>query len=131
MSDPVKQECQCRAVRDCQEIQGPHYHDDDCFTVQHVGEWAKAEELRDELAALKHTVIDTIGGVDYEGFPTCELNYLQRLRILVAMEAALKKLVKYATQLGRPWVDGNITPKQWDEAWDALDEAKRLLGEPK
>ncbi len=46
--------------------------------------------LRDELKGLKNTVIATIGGVDYEGFPTSELNYLQRLRILVAIERLVK-----------------------------------------
>lgn len=44
---------------------------------------------RDELAAIKCTVVSTIGGVDYEGNPTSELNYLQRLRILVEKESEL------------------------------------------
>lgn len=43
-----------------------------------------------EAEAIRHTVISTIGGVDYEGFPTSRLNYLQRLRILVAKEKRLE-----------------------------------------
>src|SRR3990167_6087622 len=36
---------------------------------------------RAELAAIRHTIVVTVGGVDYEGFPTSEINWLQRLRI--------------------------------------------------
>lgn len=43
------------------------------------------------MAALKHTVVVTIGGVDYEGVPTSEINYLQRLRILVEKERQLEE----------------------------------------
>ena len=46
----------------------------------------------DMLAALKHTIVFTIGGVDYEGNPTSEINYLQRLRILIEKEQELERL---------------------------------------
>jgi uncharacterized small protein (DUF1192 family) len=39
-----------------------------------------------ELKVQKLTVVSAIGGVDYEGFPTSEINYLQRLRILLKKE---------------------------------------------
>lgn len=45
--------------------------------------------LREELAALKYVYVIVVGGTDYEGLPTCELNYLQRLRILLEKEATL------------------------------------------
>src|SRR3990167_7450466 len=45
---------------------------------------------RAELAAIRHTIVVTVGGVDYEGFPTSEINWLQRLRILVQKEADLE-----------------------------------------
>lgn len=48
------------------------------------------ELLRDELIALKHTIVATIGGTDDEGNPTSEINYLQRLRRLVEIEASVK-----------------------------------------
>jgi hypothetical protein len=53
--------------------------------------WAHAEmdRLKQELATLKYTIVTTIGGVDYEGFPTSEINYLQRLRILLEKEQEL------------------------------------------
>ncbi len=60
---------------------------------------ALLEELqleREWHAATKHSVIATIGGVDYEGNPTSTINFLQRLRILVEAEAdrdALRKRV--------------------------------------
>lgn len=41
---------------------------------------------RQMVAAIKHSVVATVGGVDYEGNPTSEINYLQRLRILVEKE---------------------------------------------
>lgn len=53
---------------------------------------AKHSLLKQELSALKHTVIVTIGGTDYEGFPTSEINYLQRLRILLEKESRVKEL---------------------------------------
>jgi hypothetical protein len=54
--------------------------------------------LEDRLAALKNTVVATIGGTDYEGNPTTEINYLQRLRILVEKEA---EALKYREALQR------------------------------
>ena len=51
----------------------------------------KLSLAQDELNAMRHTIIATIGGVDSEGFPTCELNYLQRLRILVQKERELDR----------------------------------------
>ena len=50
---------------------------------------ASLQLAHDELRAIKTTVIATIGGVDYEGYPTSEINYLQRLRILVETEQQL------------------------------------------
>ena len=46
----------------------------------------------DMLAALKHTIVFTIGGVDYKGNPTSDINYLQRLRILIEKEQELERL---------------------------------------
>src|SRR3990167_2634712 len=45
---------------------------------------------RAELAAIRHTIVVTVGGVDYEGFPTSEINWLQRLLILLEKEADLE-----------------------------------------
>ncbi len=41
---------------------------------------------REMAAAIKHSVIAAIGGVDYAGNPVSEINYLQRLRILAEIE---------------------------------------------
>lgn len=46
----------------------------------------RAERAERELAALKFTIVTTIGGTDNEGNPTSEINYLQRLRRLVDAE---------------------------------------------
>ena len=45
-----------------------------------------------QIAALKFTIVTTIGGTDYEGFPTSEINYLQRLRILLEKEKETEAL---------------------------------------
>lgn len=47
---------------------------------------AHVQRLQEERRAIKYAVVDTVGGVDYEGSPTTELNYLQRLQILVEAE---------------------------------------------
>ena len=47
---------------------------------------------RQMVSALKHSVVATVGGTDYEGNPTSSINYLQRLRILVDMEKTLHAL---------------------------------------
>jgi uncharacterized coiled-coil protein SlyX len=75
----VKQQCEVGWAQEAQQ--------------RNLAEHFKAElNLRNqELRALKFTIIVTIGGTDYEGFPTSEINYLQRLRILVEKEAELAK----------------------------------------
>lgn len=69
-----------------------------------------------EISILKHTIVATIGGVDYEGFPTSEINYLQRLRILLEKEAQLAA-TKLRWQTGKPPKDGwywvLFANKQW------------------
>ncbi len=57
--------------------------------------------LEDELMALRHTVVATIGGT-VEGNPTAEHNYLQRLRQLTRIELAARTFVK-------DWRDGDFT----------------------
>lgn len=86
-----------------------------------------------ELAALKFTIITTIGGVDYEGFPTSEINYLQRLRILVEKEskvgalesqlASARQALRQALKLPRPWINRSITWKEWDAAFTEVEKA--------
>lgn len=49
------------------------------------------EGLTTETETLKHTIVATVGGVDYEGFPTSKINFLQRLRILVEIERRAKE----------------------------------------
>ena len=46
----------------------------------------------EDLDTRLESIIDVIGGVDYEGFPTSRLNYLQRLRILLEKEARIRDL---------------------------------------
>lgn len=41
---------------------------------------------------VKYSIVDTVGGVDYEGNETSTINYLQRLRILVNKETELERL---------------------------------------
>ena len=62
--------------------------EDHCKQLQAELKAVRAEKrLADQmLSAMQHTVVVTIGGVDYEGFPTSEINYIQRLRILVEKE---------------------------------------------
>lgn len=60
---------------------------------------AELQLEREWHAATKHSVIATIGGVDYEGFPTSTINYLQRLRILVAAEEERDRLAEVNRQL--------------------------------
>lgn len=45
--------------------------------------------LNENINGIKWSVVDTVGGVSYDGEPTSTLNYLQRLRILVEKEKAL------------------------------------------
>jgi hypothetical protein len=45
--------------------------------------------LNENINAIKWSIVDTVGGVSYDGEPTSTLNYLQRLRILVEKEKAL------------------------------------------
>jgi len=52
---------------------------------------AELQLRNDELRAIRCTIVATVGGVDYEGFPTSEINWLQRLRILLEKEKQLKK----------------------------------------
>jgi hypothetical protein len=76
---------------------------------------AERDGLRKELsierqwhAATKHSVIATIGGVDYEGNPTSTINYLQRLRILIEAEKerdALRERVTEAKRSAKFWED--------------------------
>lgn len=54
-----------------------------CYAYEHK----MIESLQEELRAIKNTIIATIGGSDDEGNPTSEINYLQRLRHLVEIEA--------------------------------------------
>jgi len=54
---------------------------------------AELQLRNDELRSIRHTIVATVGGVDYEGFPTSEINWLQRLRILLEKEKQLKKLI--------------------------------------
>jgi hypothetical protein len=67
------------------------YHADDSLEAQ-------LSTARQELATLKHTIVATIGGVDYEGVPTSEINYLQRLRILLENEQKWHVALKMALQ---------------------------------
>lgn len=53
-------------------------------------EWAKQVEALD--AARLTSIIATVGGFDYEGNPTSEVNYLQRLRILIEKEKRLQSI---------------------------------------
>lgn len=45
--------------------------------------------LNEKINVIKWSIVDTVGGVSYDGEPTSTLNYLQRLRILVEKENAL------------------------------------------
>lgn len=56
---------------------------------------------REMLAAMKFTIVATIGGEDYEGNPTSEINYLQRLRILVEKESQMSSLKAESVMLKR------------------------------
>lgn len=56
---------------------------------------------REEKVAIVHSVVDEIGGEDYEGNPTSEINYLQRLRILVQQERELHVLRIYKISCGK------------------------------
>lgn len=62
----------------------------------------------DELQALRYTIVATIGGVDYEGLPTCDLNYLQRLRILVEKEASLLSAQQKIEELQKQLVEAKF-----------------------
>jgi hypothetical protein len=75
----------------------------------------RVELYSDELKAIRHTIVSTIGGVDEEGFPTSELNWLQRLRILLETEKerdALKaRVVELEKAIDKSWArdDGDWT----------------------
>ncbi len=83
-------------------------------------------ERDDELRALKHTIVSTIGGKDYEGFPTSEFNYLQRLRILIEKESllgesrtALNALLRFTQE-----ICGDIRVSQH---YPSMDQARTIL----
>lgn len=61
---------------------------------------ADADLAKQETRAIRHSVVETIGGVDYEGNPTSRINYLQRLRILVDKENQLTAARALADRLG-------------------------------
>lgn len=46
----------------------------------------RVTELEQEKSLAIQTIVNTVGGESFNGEPTNELNYLQRLRILVKME---------------------------------------------
>lgn len=77
------------------------------------------------VAAIKHSVVATVGGVDSEGFPTSEINYLQRLRILVAKEAALQTAQSALSNI-RTWAKHypSSMPEIAREAEEALTKLK-------
>jgi hypothetical protein len=57
------------------------------------------EQQNSEIATLKYTIVATVGGVDYKGFRTSKINWLQRLRILLEKEkenTALRSAIKAA-----------------------------------
>jgi len=62
----------------------------DCHVAEIKRLEAELDLSRQMLAAVKHSVVATVGGVDSEGYPTSEINYLQRLRILVEKERELE-----------------------------------------
>ncbi len=76
----------------------------------------------DEITAMKHTVVATIGGVDYEGFPTSEINYLQRLRILLEREQALIAIDSLTTCGITPETAVRLMKKMAREVLDAYME---------
>ncbi|RPH38328.1 hypothetical protein EHM92_00155 [bacterium] len=90
---------ECRAIVDEQNLVVKQKSDESKRLKLQIGDLqgnlkymtSIANQHRDELSTLKHTIVATIGGVDYEGFPTSEINYLQRLRILLEREAELGK----------------------------------------
>jgi len=48
--------------------------------------------LQAELRAMRYTIVVTVGGT-VEGRPTCEINYLQRLRHLRRIETAFNDML--------------------------------------
>lgn len=64
---------------------------------------------REMLAAVKHTVVATIGGADHEGFPTSEINYLQRLRILLEKERENERLREAIQKAPHAWTCEALT----------------------
>jgi len=55
---------------------------------------------KQEALAIRHSVVETIGCVDYDGNPTSIINYLQRLRILLDKEKQLTAARALADRLG-------------------------------
>lgn len=53
---------------------------------------ARYNDSVNKVSAIESSVVGTVGGVDFEGNPTNSINYLQRLRILLAAEAQRDKL---------------------------------------
>lgn len=83
------------------------------------------------LQSNKMAVIHTIGGVDYEGNPTTEINYLQRLRILLDREQELFSLRAENERLrehGREYAN-SFNRNDEELLNDARHEIKRLRGE--
>lgn len=85
------------------------------------------EELKlskQESLAIRHSVVETIGGVDHEGNPTSRINYLQRLRILVAAEKERDDAREQAKTLGAEIVRINrLAAKDCDDARAKLAES--------
>ena len=52
-------------------------------------------KLNEMMRSRTATIISTVGGTDYEGNPTNEINWLQRLRILVEHEEEIGRLTAY------------------------------------
>lgn len=82
----------------------------------------KVRLSRQETAAIKASVVHEVGGVCHEGFPTSEINYLQRLRILVEKE---KERERFFWELGQIAMTieggGKIEGAGWSEAHKAVE----------
>lgn len=78
-------------------------HPDDAHGL--MIEVARLQRARDEALARERgqmvAVLHTIGG-EVEGHPTSAIDYLQRLRALVAIEEALQAAVNYSAYSGDP-----------------------------
>ena len=92
---------------------------------------ALLREEREYVATIKASIVDTVGGVDDEGNPTSELNYLQRLRQLVKKEkelALLREVAEAAQNLQQePWYSGrrmNLAKADLDDALAAWEKTR-------